>query len=306
MGGRVTHTTVATEITAEDQLDLVRNLGIDRVPESGDVTMGELSGAVELQSDSAFDSMGEAIREDLSSRLDAALLETGREDVAAEIERLPDVREEGIPDEPEGLYGPVAEPGWRVYDHLTDVGFFESVEEQLPRFTPDHIAHTARELILADPLQSEFDDVGFDDREQVALLTNVVNNNTRLARWVPTHEIPADEVEFDVSYVPPLHQRAVGGALLWIRDLDRHLWQHEVLVTDEILDDAVRNVKTMLGGVYAVTTAAHDVAAGEKLTDGQLTAALTAGAAIAIIGQEELMKEAYYITDEMRAPSELR
>lgn len=302
----MTQTTIDAGITAEDKRDLVRNLGIDRKADGRDVTMGELSGAVERRPDSGFDSMGEAIREDLSGRLDATLLETGRENVAAEIERLPDVRNVGVPDEPGELYGTVTEPGWRVYEHLVDVGFFESVEEHLPRFTPDHIAHTARELVLADPLQSDLDDVGFDDREQVALLMNVVNNNTRLARWVPTPEIPADEVEFDVSHVPPLHQRAVGGALLWIEDLDRHLWQNEVLITEEILDEAVRNVKSMLGGLYVVTTAANDVAAGPTLTDGQLTAALTAGAAVAIIGQEELMKEAYYITDDMRAPSEVR
>lgn len=302
----MSQTTIVPEISGEDQRNLVRNLGIERQTESTDVTMGELATAVELPSDPAFDSMGEAIREDLSGRLDASLLGDGREAVAAEIGRLPEVRDVGVPDDPEGLYETVAEPGWRVYDHLVDVGFFDSVDDHLPRFAPDHIAHTARELILADPLQSDLDDVGFDDREQVALLTRVVNNNTRLARWVPTNEIPAGEVEFDVSYVPPLHQRALGGALLWMRDLDRQLWQDAVLVTDEILDAAVWNVKTMLGGLYVVATAAHDVAADRALTDGQLTAALTAGAAIAIIGQEELMNEVYYITDDDRAPSEVR
>lgn len=268
--------------------------------------MRELSGAVERRPDSGLDSMGRAIRGDLSGRLDASLLESGRDDVASQIRRLPEVREAGIPDEPRGLYQAVAEPGWRVYDHLADVGFFESVEEHLPRFTPEHIAHTARELILADALQEDLGEVGFDDREQVALLTSVVNDNTRLARWVPTGEIPAERVEFDVSYVPPLHQRAVGGALLWLRDLDRHLWQDRVLMTDEILDDAARHTKAMLGGLYVVATAASDVATGQTLTDGQLTAALTAGAAVAIVGQEELMNDVYYIDDEMRAPSEVR
>lgn len=302
----MSHTSIAPDVTTEDQQTLVRTLGIERGPDGGDVTMRELSGAVERRPDSGLDSMGQAIREDLSGRLDASLLADGRDDVASQIRRLPEVREAGIPDEPRGLYQEVAEPGWRIYDHLNEVGFFESVEDHLPRFTPEHIAHTARELILADALQDDLGDVGFDDREQVALLTSVVNDNTRLARWVPTGEIPAEKVEFDVSYVPPLHQRAVGGALLWLRDLDRHLWQDQVLVTDEILDDAARHVKSMLGGLYVVATAASDVATGQTLTDGQLTAALTAGAAIAIVGQEELMNDVYYIDDEMRAPSEVR
>lgn len=302
----MTQITITPEITIDDQRDLVKNLGIDRPAEERDVTMQELSGAMEARSNPAFASMGEAIRRDLSGRLDDGLLETERENVATQIGRLPDVRDTGVPNEPEGLYESVAKPGWRVYDHLIDVGFFDALEAHLSRFTPEHIAHTARELLLADPLQSTLDDVGFDDREQTALLMSVVNNNTRLARWVPTSEIPADNVEFDVSFVPPLHQRALGGALLWIRDLDRHLWQNEVLITDEILDATAWNVKAMLGGAYVVTLAAHDIAAERTLTDGQLTAALTAGAAIAIIGQEELMKDAYYITDDKRAPSALR
>lgn len=302
----MSRTTIAPDVTTEDQRTLVRTLGIERGPDGGEVTMRELSGAVERRPDSGLDSMGRAIRGDLSGRLDASLLESGRDDVASQIRRLPEVREAGIPDEPRGLYQEVAKPGWRIYDHLADVGFFESVEEHLPRFTPEHIAHTARELILADALQEDLGEVGFDDREQVALLTSIVNDNTRLARWVPTGEIPAERVEFDVSYVPPLHQRAVGGALLWLRDLDRHLWQDRVLMTDEILDDAVRHTKAMLGGLYVVATAASDVATGQTLTDGQLTAALTAGAAVAIVGQEELMNDVYYIDDEMRAPSEVR
>lgn len=297
----MTQTTVEPKITAQDQRDLIRNLGVERLQGAESLTVQELSSEVSSPTDPAFASMGESIRRNLSGSLDADLLKTELGNTAAAIARLPEVRDAGVPDESQDRYGAVAASGWRAYEHLADVGFFESVEASLPRFTPDYIAHTARELILADPLQSELGEVGFDEREKIALLMNVVNNNTRLARWVPTKEIP-EEVEFDLSFVPPLHQRAVGGALLWIRDLDGHLWRNEVLVTDAILDDAVWRVKALLGGLYVVLMAARDIADEGRLTDGQLTAALTAGAAIDIISQEELMKEVYYITDEMRAP----
>lgn len=293
------------EMTADDHRRLAENLGVDGPAAEGELTLADLRGAMERGVDPAFASMGEAIRDDLAGKLDADLLDEAVADVAAQIDRLPEVRSAGIPDEPGGLYGEVAAPGWRAYTHLDDVGFFESVEANLPRFTEDHIERTAYELINADPLTSALTDVGFDEREKTALLMNVVNNNTRLARWVPTNEIP-DVVEFDVENVPPLHQRAMGGALLWIRDLDRHLWRKEVLITEEILDDAAWYVKAMLGGLYVSTVAARDVAAETGLTDGQLTAALTAGAAIEIIAQEDLMRDVYYITDDMRAPSELR
>lgn len=293
------------EITVEDQRSLVRNLGVEGT-EGGTLTLETLSGALEAETDPAFTSMGESIRADLPSQLDGDLLETALSDTATQIGRLSDVRDAGIPDESTGGYSDVIEPGRRAYDHLEDVGFFETVGETLPRFTPEHIAHTARELVFADPLKAALGDIGFTEREKVALLMSVVNNNTRLARWVPTSEIPADEVEFDVSVVPPLHQRAVGGAVMWIDNLDQHLWQNEVLITEEILDAAVWHVKAMLGGLYAVLMAARDVAGEGTLSDGQLTAALTAGAAIDIISQEELMKDVYYITDEMRAPRGVR
>lgn len=302
----MTRASIKPDISTEDQRNLVRNLGVERSAEVEPITMGELSGVMESGADPSYASMGEAIRRDLSGRLDADLLETRVTEVGAQIERMPEIRAAGVPEEPGTVYGRVAEPGWSAYEHLADVGFFESVEENLPRFTSEHVAETARELVFADPLQAALDEVGFDDRERIALLMSVVNNKTRLARWVPTNEIPADEVEFDVSIVPPLHQRAIGGGLLWIRDLDRHFWGNEVLITDEILDAAAWHTKAMLGGLYVVLMAAEDVATGEALTDGQLTAALTAGAAIDIISQEELMKDVYYITDDMRAPSERR
>lgn len=298
----MTHT-VGPKLTVEDHRELANNLGVEEAADD-QVTFQQLSGAVKAETDPSFASMGEAIRGDLSGRLDADLLETERANIAAQLGRLEEVREVGVPDGPDGPYSEVAEPVRRVYDHLVEVGFFESLEENLPRFTADHIAQTARELILADPLTTGLDEVGFDEREKVALLMNVVNNNDRLARWVPTAEIPAERVEFDVSNVPPLHQRAVGGGLLWIENLDKHLWHQEVLITDRILDDAAWNVKALLGGLYVVTTAALDVATGDTLSDGQLTAALTAGAAISIISQEDLMRDAHYITDEMRAPFE--
>ncbi|MDF9745175.1 hypothetical protein [Natrinema salsiterrestre] len=292
------------DATSADHRDLATTLGVD-APESGDVTWDLLAGQVQPRGDSAFGSRGEAIRTDLAGRLDRDVLERERETIANEIGRLPAVRDVGVPDGPDGPYTTVAEPGWRLYDHLLEVGFFESLDENLPRFAADQIETTTRELILADPLSSALDDVGFDEAEKTALLTAVANNDERLARWVPSNQIP-EGVEFETETVPPLHQRAMGGTLLWIRGLDRHLWQNEVMITDEILDDAVGYVKAMLGGLFVSATAACDLAGDGRFTDEQLTAAFTAGAAVQIVSQEDLLHDVFYITDDMRAPSELR
>lgn len=303
----MSHTGTELEMGKGEQQTLAQNLGVTALEEEP-ITWSNLAGRIESESRPEFESMGEAIRDTLDGRLDDRLLARERENLEIKLDQIPEVRSAGIPDDPVGLYEEVAMPGWRIYDHLVDVGFFESLDETLPGFTADHVVQTARKLILTDPLSSALDRNGFDEREKTALLAAVVNNNERLARWVPTNQIP-DGVEFDTANVPPLYQRAAGGALLWIRGLDRHLWQNEVLITDAILDDAIRHVKAMLGGLYVTTIAARDVAAEadeRTLTDGQLTAAFTAGAAIQIVSQEELMRDAFYITDDMRAPSELR
>lgn len=296
------------EITTDDRAKLAETLGVDRSDVGDRPTLAELRRTVETETDAEYASMGEAIRDDLSERLDGELIASALDDLEARIADLPAVREAGIPDgdtEPEVLYREVVRPAWRIYDHLVDAGFFESVEAHLPRFTPEHIEQTAHELIQLDPLSEELGELGFDEREQTVLVMNVVNNNTRLARWVPTKEIPQD-VEFDVEHVPPLHRRAMGGVLLWINSMDVHLWQKEVLITEEILDDGYWDVKAMLAGVYLISQAALDIAEDGAMSDSQLAAALTGGSAIAIVNQEEICKDVYWITEEMRAPSPAR
>lgn len=296
--------------TSDEQRELVQTLGVDDSVESEDVTLSRVREAVEASTDPEFASLGEAIRSRLEGELDAELLENELSELATQIESLPEVRKEGIPDgerEPEELYRGLVEPGWNVYDHLLEVGFFESVDEEMPRFTADVIRDTARELVRSDALTDELTDLGFDEPELTALVMSVTNNDMRLSRWVPTADIP-EEVEFDVEHVPPLHQRASGGALLWTQTLDVHLWQKSVLITDQILDDAYWDVKAMLAGQDLVTRAALEVADPDRetLTDAELTAALTAGAAILIINQEDICQDAYRITEEMRAPSAAR
>ena len=300
-----------SEMTVEDRRELVQNLGIGGSTTDESLSLAEIKAAIDDQTDPEFASMGEAIRSDLSGKLDADLIDEELANLQDQIERLPEVREEGIPDgetEPEELYRELIAPAWRVYHHLVEVGFFPSIEENLPRFTPEHIEHTANELVRADPLTTALSECGFDEREQMILMMNVVNNNVRLSRWVPTREIPQG-VEFDVEYVPPLHQRAMGGALLWINAMDVHLWQKKILITEDILDDGYWHIKAMLGGLYVMAQAAREIADGdreESLSDAQVTAALTASAAMLIVNQEEIMQDVFRITEEMRAPSKAR
>jgi hypothetical protein len=299
------------EVTARERRELAERLGVDESATDESPTLSDLKRAIDTETDPEFASIGEAIRSDLTGKLDVELIERNLEAFEARIERFDEVREVGIPGgdrEADEVYREVIAPAFEIYDHLEEVGFFHSVEENLPAFTEEHIDRTAHELLRADPLTDALTAVGFDEHEQTALMMNVVNNDTRLSRWTPTREIP-DEVEFNVDYVPPLHMRAMGGALLWMKALDDHLWKKKVLITEQILDDAHWRSKAMLAGIDVMLRATRAVArdeADDELTDAQVTAGLIAGSAVCIVNQEELMKEAFWITEEKRKPSEVR
>ncbi len=294
-------------VTPEERRVLTESLGVRDAGERA--TLSDLRGDVETETDATFASVGQAVREDLTGDLDTDRIERAIEKLENRLETLDEVRDVGVPDgetEAEEVYRELIAPAWEVYDHLAAVDFFESVEANLPAFTGEAIETTAAELATADALTGELSEFGFDDHEQTVLLSNVVNNKTRLSRWVPTSDIPGS-VEFDVEYVPPLHQRSMGGALLWVNALDHHLWQKEILVTEEILDDAFWYTKAILGGLYMMLRGVRAIAAeNDELTDAEVTAALVGGSAVAIVNQEELMKDVFWINEEDRAPSPAR
>lgn len=298
----------APPLTNDDRDALLDCLAIDETAIGDTATLSEFRGAVDADPNAEFASIGEAIRSDLEDDLDADLIAAGLEGFVERIDRLPEIRDAGVPDgktEPEELYRELTDPAWRVYAHLHDVGFFDALDYHLPRFTEEHIDRTARELLGAESLGIDLSNVGFSDHEQTVLLTNVLDNKLRLSRWIPTREIP-DGVEFDVEHVPPLYMRAMGGVLVWVDGLDRHLWQNKVLLTETMLDDACWDVKAMFGGVFLFLRGALDIAGGGELTDSQLSTALLSGAAIAIVNQEAIAGDVFRITDGMRAPSTRR
>lgn len=289
-------------IDDEDRRTFLKILGLTGAVGVGKaLSLGEVREAIGAESAAELAAMGQAIRNDLTGELDAALLGSAHSTLESRFETLPELAAMGTPAADSTAYQELAAPGWTVVDHLREVGFFESVEANLPAFTEDHIASTARELIRSDTLTAVLTEAGFSEREKLALVMNVVTNKERLALWVPTKDIPPG-VEFDVEHVPPVHQRAAEGALLWIDDLDQHLWQNQVLLTDDVLTRGLQDVKGMLGGLSLLSAAASDLADEQALSDSQLTAALTASAATMIVTQEDLTNDVYRITDDVRAP----
>jgi hypothetical protein len=295
------------QVTEQERRVLTDSLGVTDDSES--VTVTDLRADVETETSEEFRSVRLAVREDLSGELDPELIDEALAELSEQLDRLAEIRAAGIPDgetEAEEVYRELIEPAWEAYDHLADVGFFESLDSNLPAFTEEAIETTAGQLIASEKLMAGLSDNAFDEHEQTVLLSNVVNNKTRLSRWVPTKDIP-EGVEFDVEYIPPLHQRSMGGALLWVNALDDHLWRKEILVTEEILDDAYWYTKAILAGLYTMMRGARAFASDDgDLDDAEATAALLGGSALTIVNQEEMMKDVFWINEEDRAPSPAR
>lgn len=296
-----------SRLSDEERRDFLKVLGVAGATAVGgsaadDVTLSDLREAVTVESAGELARRGEAIRNDLTGELDAALLESEMAGVAEAIERLPAVRAAGVPDRGESQYAELTNAAWRVDDHLAEVGFYASAEANLPRFRSDHIEATTRQLVHTESLATALSEVGFDERERTALVGNVVSRSDRLALWEPTWFLEeADIEEVHPEFVASLHERAAAGGLHWIEGLDKFLRQNEVLLTDEMLDDGVADVRAMLGGFYVLADAARRLGRGE-LSDEELTALVSGSTAMLIASQTDLQYDLVRITDEMRAP----
>ncbi|MFC4448896.1 hypothetical protein [Halorussus aquaticus] len=291
------------DVDERDRRNFLKILGVTGgVGAASELSLSDLRGAVGEGSADELATYGERIRADLAGGLDGGRLSGSLAGIEAGIAELPELRAAGFPAEQGTAYQEVAAPAWDAYDHLAEVGFFAAAERHLPEFSADHVRATAAELIRAEPLTAALADAGLTERERTAAVVDVVNENERLAQWVSTASLPADPEGYDPENVAPLHQRALGGALLWIDELDQQLWQREVLLTESMLDDGIWDVKQMLGGVHMFVSAARDLAGPEELTDSQLAAALAGGSAIAIRGQEQIEADLFRIGDDERAP----
>ncbi|ELZ01996.1 hypothetical protein [Natrialba asiatica] len=292
------------EVSDSDRREFLKALGVIAGGSVAGATLNDLRQNVSTETTSGLAEMGTALQDGLTGTLDAALLSEQLAALTESVESLPELEAMGVPDAGAEAYQSLTTPAWEINDHLAEVGFFASAEETLPAFTPDHIETTTRQLVHIDGLPATLSEVGFAEREQTALVVNIVNAREQLSWWMATPDYPpADAVDDGVvyEYVAPLHQRAAEGALLWTDGLDHYLWQREPLVTGEMIDRGLWDVKSMLGGYYLLGSAARDLAA-EDIADDHLTTLTTASTALMIISQEFLITDVIRITDDKRAP----
>lgn len=283
-------------------------LGLPATDEPTGPTLTDLQSDVTNEATDELAEMGQSVRTGLSEPLDATLIADELSALADEFERLPELRRMGTPEREAAAYRELTDAAWRLDEHLTETDFFASAADNLPSFSPEHIEATTRQLLQMESLTDTLREIGLTADEQAALVTNVLNSSEQLSWWEQTKTYPSAEEEgfedgVDYDVVPPLHKRAMSGALLWIDGLDWHLWQNEVLITDEMIERGVWDVKSMLTGAYLLGDAARSIAEG-SISDEDLTTLITASTATMIIGQEYLVRDVVRIDDENRAPRE--
>ncbi|MDJ1434144.1 twin-arginine translocation signal domain-containing protein [Halostagnicola sp. A-GB9-2] len=291
------------EVSSEDRREFLKALGVVAGAGAVGATLTDLRAEVSSGATGELAEMGEAIRAGMTGSLDAALLNSELSALAERFEKLPELEAMGVPEAGSSAYAELTEPAWAINEHLADVSFFASAEQNLPAFEPEHIETTTRQLLNIETLPATLSEVGFTEPEQTALVVNIVNTREQLSWWMPTVDYPSAEVAEEGvvhEYVAPLHQRSAEGSLLWIDGLDNFLWQNEVLLTEQMIDRGLWDVKSMLGGYYLMGAAARDLAEG-SIADEHLSTLISGSSAIMIIGQEFLIDDVIRITDDKRA-----
>lgn len=293
-------------VPEEDRRRFLKVLGLGSAVAMGSATLDDVTQAVSETTPEELAPIGQEIQADLSESLDGALL-ADHQDTFIESANLLESGMYEIPEEgPSDEFMTVADAGQPIVDHLADVGFFESTTQQIPSLTPSYLETAAKTFVGSEALTAPLDDIGLVDGEGVDLVATVIANAEDLStyHWVATDEIPRQQLERG-EFIPSMTRAASEGVLLWLADLDKHLWQKKPLVTDDILAEATWHARSMAAGFQLMTEGARVVADETgSLSDGELAALLTTGFAIQAISSALLPKDVYWITEEKRAPRE--
>lgn len=292
-------------ITDDERRNFLKALGVGGGVAVGSMTLTDVRDALSEESADQFASIGSAIRSDLTGTLDAESIAAGQATFAEHARSLPTAAEKGLPGNgPRDEFESVAQAGQPLYDHLADAGFFESTTNHLPKLTPTNLESSVRAFVNSEALSAPLGELGLDGQAGVDLVATVVANAKELSthHWVATDEIPRERLERG-EFIPPMTQAAAGGILLWLGDIDQHLWQKKPILTEQILDDAIWHGQSMAAGFHLMSEGAKAIT-GESsgISDEELGSLLTTGFAVQAIAQGLLPKDVYWITEEMRGP----
>lgn len=295
-------------VSDEERREFLKVLGVTGTVAAGGATLEELNGEITTGAAAELAPVGQAIRSDLTGELDTALVAEQQAALTAGVNELPASLEHGLPGEaatePRAEFSRVAAAGMPVYEHLRDVGFFASAAEHLPAFNLESLGSAVETFVGSETLVEMADGIGTGEQQGADLLATVIGNAEQLEdyHWIATEDLPGGASSIGESF-PSAPQAAAGGALLWLDDIDQHLYQKSVFLTEQIHADAVWHGESMATGFYLMGEAATLI--GEEsgaVSDAELGALLTTGFAIQAITQGLLPQDVYWVTEQMRAP----
>lgn len=290
-------------VSDEERRDFLKALGVAGAVSVSGVTLEEVRSSMSAGATEELAPIGQAINADLEGTIDAKLLANQQQELATAAGALTEVADRGLPmEEPRDEFAAIAVAGRPVYDHLKTIGFFESTSEHLPAFHPEFLDMAVETFVGSELLATPLKELGLTDGDGVDLLATVVANAEDLKdyNWVSTDAFSREKLE-DVAAIPPVTMGAAGGALLWLEDLDDHLWRRQVLISDEILANAIWHGQSMAAGFHLMAKGAEAIGTKEsEFSNSELTALLSTGIAVQEISQSLLPQDVYWITEEMR------
>ena len=291
------------QLTDEERRDFLKALGVGGAVAASSATLTHVQDAVTATDSKMLAPVGQAIQEDLTADIDATLLAEQQSAHVEAASALPAVLERGLPEkELRTDFAQVAEAGRPIYDHLGQIGFFESTMQHLPELSPEYLANSVKTVLNTGVLSTALADIGFDDTAMLDLVGTVVNGRHQLSQqlWHATDQLPREAIRAG-EFVPPMTKQAAGGVQLWLADIDAHLVKKRQLLTKEILRDITWDAHAMAAGFQLMTEAATRIGEGTgELSEDELAALLTTGFATQTIAQNLLPLDGYWITEEMR------
>lgn len=292
------------DVTDEDRREFLKVLGVTGTAVAGGVTLSEVRDELSAGAAEELAPIGDAIKTDLTGALDAGYLASHQATFSDAVSALPAAVEGGVPEaEPRDEFGTIAEAGWPIYDHLAEAGFFASTTEHLPTFTPESLTESAQAFVGSEALAEPLEELGISERVGVDLVIPTVNQAEQLSHfhWIASEGIPQDHEIREI--LPPITERAAGGVLLWLQNIDAHLYQNQLLITEEMLQNGAWDVQGMTAGFHLMTEGAKAIAEESgRFSNDELGALFTTSIALQEIAQRMLPADLFWITDEMRDP----
>ncbi len=292
-------------VTNEERRDFLKAIGATGAVAAGGVTLDEINRQLTSSSEELAP-VGQAIKSDVSGSINAELITRQQQIMVDAVNELPLSLERGLPSANEGPrteFERISQAGWPVYDHLNEIGFFGSASQNLPDFNLETLGNGLEIFVSSDQLVDLMNSFEFGQARGVDLLATVIGNAEDLQKyhWVANEDFKGPDGALEEAF-PSAPQAAAGGVLLWLDDIDLHLYQKAVLITEEIHADAVWHSESMATGFFLMSEAAKQIgeATGE-LTENELGALLTTSFAVQAISQGILPEDVYWITEEMRA-----